>query len=306
MEKKINKKTSFLAIFLTIVSLSYFFYNNFFNKNNCQKEITYSLDTFDERFQIKKEDFLYEVKKANKIWENILKRKLFKYVENNGEISLNLMYDNRQKNTSIIKEVVDEIKNKNESLEKYEKILEIQKTDYQSKKEKLKKEIILLTKKVENFNTQIKKLKENNKITKEIIEKVNSQKEKLEKEKQYIENTLKKLEKQQSLISRNVNNVNTKIKDFNNDIEYYTYTQKEAHNEKFKQGNFYENEYEKNISIYQFEDKIKLKRVLAHEFGHALGMRHVENKDSILYWLNESDNVIPTKEDIEMIKSICK
>jgi hypothetical protein len=49
---------------------------------------------------------------------------------------------------------------------------------------------------------------------------------------------------------------------------------------------FVEGEYDgREINVYQFYDTSDLTLVLAHEMGHALGIRHVQNPRSIMYML---------------------
>ena len=60
------------------------------------------------------------------------------------------------------------------------------------------------------------------------------------------------------------------------------------------------------IYIYAFQDKTELKRTLIHEFGHALGLGHVENENSIMYPSNNtSQNLSLSKEDIAELTRAC-
>ena len=49
---------------------------------------------------------------------------------------------------------------------------------------------------------------------------------------------------------------------------------------------------------------------MTHEFGHALDMDHVENSESIMYYLRDSDNTfsspILTEEDKAELRKACR
>jgi predicted Zn-dependent protease len=59
------------------------------------------------------------------------------------------------------------------------------------------------------------------------------------------------------------------------------------------------------INIYEFDSRTALLRVLAHEFGHALGLDHNDNEQSIMHYLNSSTNLKPTKEDLAALREVC-
>jgi len=63
------------------------------------------------------------------------------------------------------------------------------------------------------------------------------------------------------------------------------------------------------INIYEFEENSDLEMTIIHEMGHALGIEHLNNPDSIMYYLMGEQNLNNpklTEEDLSALKSVCK
>jgi chromosome segregation ATPase len=76
--------------------------------------------------------------------------------------------------------------------------------------------------------------------------------------------------------------------------------------EEYQEGTYIRNKNSTKIDIYQFDDREMLIRALVHELGHAIGLEHIDNPESIMYRLNEGTNNSLSPDDINAIKNICK
>ncbi|HYK08956.1 MAG TPA: matrixin family metalloprotease, partial [Candidatus Eisenbacteria bacterium] len=65
------------------------------------------------------------------------------------------------------------------------------------------------------------------------------------------------------------------------------------------------NGYDKTITIYITNSNAELIHTLAHEFGHALGMMHVEGESSIMYKYT-SDSLDVTNNDLKELAYVCR
>jgi chromosome segregation ATPase len=89
----------------------------------------------------------------------------------------------------------------------------------------------------------------------------------------------------------------------------YKYNQIFEENARFKQGIYRKGWPDDRIYVFQFTNIGELKAVLAHELGHALGIGHVDNPQSIMYKVLEKQNIYNlslTKEDKEAARNQCE
>jgi predicted Zn-dependent protease len=87
----------------------------------------------------------------------------------------------------------------------------------------------------------------------------------------------------------------------------------QSYNSKYSSGlEFDQAEYrniggEKEINVYEFKTREDLRFALAHELGHALGLDHVENSASVMYYMSGGQNKFGlSEEDVAELKNVCR
>ena len=104
------------------------------------------------------------------------------------------------------------------------------------------------------------------------------------------------------IINQALQNRNNAASGYNQFVN--SYNQKYGHGLEFNQAEYTGNE----INVYQYGNKNDLTLALAHEFGHALSMDHIENSNSIMYYLTKEgtkSNLSPTAEDLAELRRVC-
>ncbi len=300
-----------LLFLLLIISYAFLFqndiilgYKRILNKiNPCPTPITYSIGEFDSQFNISEDDFKSAIKEAEDIWEKASGRNLFEYSPN-GKMKVSLIYDQRQQSTTEINYLDSNLKQDNNYYLQLKSQYEALMVQYNKANQELNtltasynQNLSVYEKNVDSWN---KKNDNQEKYNQLLTEKNNLESQALTiKDKQ---GTVNALVSQINQLGAQLNtlgsNLNLNIQKYNNVVQ--------STDQEFEQGNYISDpDGSKEINIYQFENKDKLVRVLAHELGHALGIDHLPNSEDIMYSYNIGLNQNITAADLNELNKVC-
>lgn len=271
----------------------------------CEKPITYSIGTFDTRFNLSRSDFLLAVKQAEKLWEEPLGRELFSHVSEKPKLAVNLVYDYRQEVTEELDQIEDVVRGDEATYKSLEARYEILKREQEALKA--------------NYDARVSAFNHNNARYEQMVALWNAsdrssqtQFTELEVARRDLEQevkTLKTVEAQLNAAVREinslVNNLNRLARQLNLKVREYN-TIGASRGETFAGGTYTSDESGERIDIFEFKNHEKLVRILAHELGHALGLDHVDDPQAIMYYLNEDEAERLTEADLTALKTLCK
>ncbi len=270
----------------------------------CAQPITYSIGQFDTKFGISKAEFLRTIDEASMVWENSISKDLFEYSDK-GDVKINLVYDYRQNVTDQLHSLDDNIDSGKASYEaakaKYNSLLTTykqMKSDYESASE-------IYNQHKADYESKVAYWNQKGGAPKRDYNELETQRQNLNAEAEALNQKLNLLKNITDQLNTAVSELNRLAKEFNIQVGTYNTVGSSAGRE-FDEGEYVSDRNGERINIYQFENQIKLQRVLAHELGHALGMDHVDNSRSIMYRSNVGTNQNPSKEDLAELKAVCK
>lgn len=270
-------------------------------KNPCDTPIEYSLGTFDTRFGISKVDFLADVAVAEKMWETAIGKDLFRY-SSGGSLAINLMYDERQATADKNKQLSAQVSQTQAQANIAKVAFEDLKARYEAARDRYKSLSDAFASKLAAYNADVESWNRRGGAPSAEYKRLEAQKAELQALQDQAKAAMAEANALADQVNAKVNQYNTLVRSENSVIR----TINQSADREFEQGEYVSDVDGRRINVYEFDGKNKLVRLLAHEMGHALGLDHNEDPDSIMYYLNQSKVIELSEADLASLKAVCR
>lgn len=291
-------KTLLIAfVFMVLVTI-------FFPKRHpCEEPLTYRIGTVDKRFGMGAKEVLDVAVAASSLWEKAVSQELFKESPT-GAIEINFVYDYRQEATDKLKSLSYNIDNTKSSYEDLKERLDNQKRECDQRSLSLSEEFNSYNARVAFFNQTAAAMPQGG-FPEHVYKQLMAEKDELHAIQTHLQAQQEEVKRLVDTINNLVIVINEIATNLNLELVNYKNTSEPIAQE-FNEGSYVVKKGKKTITIYQFTDRNKLIRVLAHEFGHALGLTHIDKPDALMFRLNQSNSIELDQADIALLKAQCK
>jgi hypothetical protein len=274
----------------------------------CTEPIYYTIGTVDQRFNMSKNKLAIDLAQASSIWNSALKKPILTYDANSShsvdDLVVNLIYDNRQQVTSQLHSISTAVTDQKNTYSTLKAQYDMLSKQYVIDKSTLDTEINTYDQALNAYNTEVDMWNSKGGAPKD-------QYVLLQSEKQNLDSQLASIKADQTTFNQSVDTLNalrtqlnTTAQALNTNVATYN-TIGTGISEQFNEGEYVEDNTGHHINIYQYSTENQLIRVFEHEFGHALGLSHVDDPKAVMYYLNEGTNEKLTASDIAELNTVC-
>lgn len=260
-----------LLIFSVVIFLA------LFRVSSCDRPTKYRIDIVDPKFNLDREQFVKDVDAASQIWSKVYGKNLFVY-DSKGDLSVNLVFDDRS-------QLKEEITQRENQVKTQESALKPKISDYENQVNAFKQ-------KAADYNTKVNYWNSKGGAPADIYKELNLEQQSLKEQSDRLNALALSLNQTADNFNAQINVLNETVDTFNANLSLQP-----------EEGIF--DSKTNTINVYFNVDHFELIHTLAHEFGHALGVEHVTNKEAIMYTFT-NQTVTPFPEDISGLQKVCQ
>lgn len=266
----------------------------------CPVPLSYRIGEVNPSFNLSLEEAKQKVQRAEAQWEESVNRNLFDYDEN-ADFAVNFIFDERQEASNAEERERRFLDGQLAENEELFEVVEAAQREYDNLAADYEVRVAAYERRLVEYNQTVQQYNDRGGAPESEFEALEVERIALNRESADLSNTVTQLNNLAAQINALSTEGNRLIDSYNEDVTEYN--DAFGHGHEFTQGDYRGDE----INIYEFSNDNELQAVLLHEFGHALGIDHIDATSSVMYYLLEEADVSPrfSGADLEAFYAVC-
>jgi hypothetical protein len=265
----------------------------------CSKPIPYTIGTIDPRFHLTQEQVAEKLSNAADLWNTASGKVVLTYApEDPKAMPVNFVYDSRQQTVALGQNIdATEASQNAARLE-----LETLQKKYALAQQSYAAAVADFNAASAAYSKEVKRINASGGADQATYDRLQAEQTKLKQQQANLKVQGDALAQQGAELDSRVQAFNANVHQINQVVEAFNSN---------TAGDFEEGQYvrdttgKQHIDIYAYKDEAELLHSLAHEFGHALGLGHNENTESIMFPYNKSGTTL-SEDDVAALKAACR
>ncbi len=245
----------------------------------CDTPIAYSIGQIDKEFNLTPDEVLRRATIAENIWEKASGKNLFEF-DSRSPFTIDVVYDGRQGLSETANQLGSELK---EGRQEIETRLDV----YDRNVAQFKADLEALNRDISYWNSR-------GGAPEEEYSKLLARQEELRQRQQDLQTEAQALNQSTDEFNNQTSNLNQTIQNLNQALEV-----------KPEGGLYTQHGTDRQITIFFNNSEEEFIYTIAHEMGHALGIGHIPDRNSIMY-PNVNLILTPSEFDLEELEKACR
>jgi hypothetical protein len=277
----------------------------------CSQPLRYTIGSIDSRFSISKSELNDAVNAAARTWNSGTDMPLLEERSGDpirGDIVIQLVYDDRQERTDRELRFRERIRSQQIRLDRQQLQHDKKRDLFDQRSEEYREFAAQTFQQLNELNSWVEEKNKSGGFVGTDLEQFNSRK-------QDVENAQEKVRQKQQELDQLARSINSEMDELNEKFDVHNKMIDQYNNEfagdlRFAKATFQKTTDGGVVTVNQFMNKKELVLILAHELGHAMGISHLRQPESIMYSQMGQQQLNPfvqlTETDIQAVRQLCE
>ncbi|NBC26300.1 MAG: matrixin family metalloprotease [Bacteroidetes bacterium] len=277
----------------------------------CQDPLYFDVGDIDSRFVINRKEATAAARDAASLWNtasNTLLAHRNSSSDHPADITIHFVYDERQRRSDAEYRFREQIRARQTQLDQRKEQHEERRARFKRESERYERFAKRTARELSDLNAWVSEKNEAGGFKEDEFKEFEKRKAGIEQRQQQVLRLQDQLSSQAQSINREMENLNREFDKLNDMTDRYN--EEFAGSMKFTKATYQRRGSGGEIKIHQFMSKSELRLIIAHELGHALGIGHLANPESVMFNLMGEQDLYPeislTRDDRQAAEAVCQ